>query len=405
MPADLETLLTGAVGDVHPRPVDTAELWRRGRRQRRVRRAVPAVVAVAVVALVGAALTALGPRPDAPVGPIGDGRLDTTGWSRLPAGRVDVDAIVDASADDLEVVASLPGDPGPTALFDVRADGTVVAVSHDPRTGGLMLRAPGDRRWRRLGMPVPFLVDDAGIALHRVQWGPDGRIYLTGMAPDAEARGRGLTQIAVVEVDGTVVGARENDGGQTEGVLFAGGFAWQRQQSEEGRERWQPLAEVGGRVLPMPQQRAGEWEDTVGPDGMTVRSRWGGPPDVALVLQRQIGDRRADWRFPDGVGGLELPGPLVAAGRRTALLHVTRPAGGPLAWVTGEREPDGRAVLVASADGALRALHLPGDLDGGEVGIHEMGWPAVIGADDYLYWVGHDAAGVAQLVRYRHPLD
>jgi hypothetical protein len=404
MPADLETLLTGAVGDVHPRPVDTAELWRRGRRQRGVRRAVPAVVAVAVVALVGAALTALGSRPDAPVGPIGDGRLDTTGWSRLPAGRVDVDAIVDASADDLEVVASLPGNPGPTALFDVRTDGTVVAVSHDPRTGGLMLRAPGDSRWRRLGMPVPFLVDDAGIALHRVQWGPDGRLYLTGMAPDAEARGRGLTQIAVVEVDGTVVGARENDGGQTEGLLFADGFAWQRQQSEEGRERWQPLAEVGGRVLPMPQQRAGEWEDEVAPDGMVARSGWREAPATDLLLDVRVGERGHEWVLPDDAAGLELPGPRAGAGLRTAFLHVTQPGDGPLAWLTGERSPNGRALLVVRADGTLRAVHLPGELDGGDPDVHEMDWLAVIGADDYLYWVGHDAAGVAQLVRYRHPL-
>lgn len=402
MPADLRTRLDRAVGDVAPRPVDTDAVWRRGRRQRLVRRTTPVVAVLLVVALgLGAMATLAGGDDDRqPLDGIDDGRTSTTGWTVVaPGADVTTADVVEAGTEDIEVVAALLGHPNAPFALDVRADGAIVTVLQDPQRGGIVVKHPQDDGWIRLGLPVPFLQDDAGVAVHTVQWGPDGRIYLTGMSPDAGARGQGLTQVVVLEEDGTVVGARENDDGQTGGFLFADGFAWQQQTSPPDRQRWQPVVELGGRVLPMPDQRAGDREDAVAPDGMALRYvplDGGGARFEATVA----GDRTIAWRAPEDPGmGLWHRTPT---GLRIGASLPTRPGGGPLGWLSDTAEPDGVVLHAVRIDGRVVAVHLPAEVLP-EPGMLVNGADATLGGDDRVHWVSHTPDGPV-LFRYRHPV-
>lgn len=402
MSDDLSALLDRAVGDVDPRPVDTDAVWRRGRRERLVRRATPVVAVLLVVALGLGAMVALAGGVDdrQPLDGIDDRRTSTTGWTVVePGSDVTTEDVVAATEEDIEVVTPLLGHPNAPFGTDVRADGTVVTLLQDPHRGGIVVKHPQDDGWTRIGMPVPFLHDDAGFAVHTVQWGPDGRIYLTGMAPDAAGRGLGLTQVVVLEEDGVVVGARENDDGQTGGFLFADGFAWQQQTSAPGRERWQPVVEIGGRVLPMPDQRAGDREDTVAPDGVAlgyVHLDGGG----ARFEARVAGDRTIAWRSPEdpGVGIWQ----RTPTGLRIGASLPTRPAGGPLGWLRDTAEPDGVVLHTVRLDGRVAAVHLPAELIP-EPGMLVNGADAAVGGDDRIHWVRHTPDGPV-LFRYRHPV-
>ncbi|MBW3618688.1 MAG: hypothetical protein KY461_00450 [Actinobacteria bacterium] len=403
MSTDLRTRMDLAVGPIEPRPVDTGALWQRGRRQRRAKQATPVIAVLAIVGLgLGAVVVAAdSPRDTGPVAPIEDGRdAGVTGWTPVPEGGVvTAEDVTVAAEDDVEVVAVLPGHPQATfAGFDVREDGAVLTVFHDRDRGGLMVRYPQDQGWTRLGMPAAFLEDDAGWAIHTLQWGPDGRIYVTGMAPNADARGAGLTQVAVLEDDGTVVGVRENDGGQTRAFLFAEGHAWQQQRSDPGVERWQPVAEIDGAVLQMPDQRDGEWEDAVAPDGMSLTYTWDG--EAPARFEGRIGDRDVRWATTGGQGiGVWDHAP---AGHRIGVTVPVRPAGGPLAWLSDETEPDGVVVHVLGRDGGIAAVHLPGDALHDPWGLVN-GAEAVVARDGRLHWVTLTPDG-PMLMRYRHPL-
>jgi hypothetical protein len=401
VPTDLKQRLDRAVGAVEPRPVDTDIIWRRGRRQRRVRQATPILAVLVLVALGAGVIASLPPATRTETGPldgIEDGRNTVEGWTVVePGGVVTTDTLVVASRDDVDVVTVLLGHPNAPYALDVRADGAVVTVLHDLDRGGIVVRHPGDPGWVRLGMPVPFLEDEAGYAVHTVQWGPDGRIYLTGTAPAAATRGRGLTQVAVLEEDGTVVGVRENDDGQTNGFLFTDGYAWQRQVADPDTERWQPVVELGGRVLPMPEQRAGDREDVVAPDGMslTYELEHEGPRFVA-----RAGGEVRTWRSPDqtGVGVW----PQASVGLRLGATVATRPAGGPLGWLNGGEEPDGVVVHAVRRDGRIAAVHLPAEL------VEEPwslvnGTQATVSPDGRLHWWSHTPDG-PKLFRYRHPV-
>lgn len=402
MSTDLRTRLTDAVDPVVPRPLDTEALWRRGRRQRRARQAAPVLAVLAVVGLGLGALVAVAdaPRDRVPIAPIEDLRdADVPGWTRVPDGAViAAEDVVAAGEDDVEVATRLLGHPQATfAGFDVREDGAVMTLLHGP-AGGILVRYPEDEDWTRIGMPVPFLEDAAGYAVHTLQWGPDGRIYVTGMAPLADARGAGLTQVAVLEGDGTVVGVRENDGGQTRAFLFAEGHAWQKQQSDPGQERWQPVAEIGGPVLRMPDQRAGEWDDTVAPDGMTLTYAADGRGRSRF--EAAVGDRRISWGTTgdEGIGVWH----HAPAGRRIGVTVPVRPASGPLSWLRDETEPDGVLVHAVSGDGDVVAVHLPEAAVDDPYGLVN-GADATVGRDGRLYWVTHTVDGPV-LLRYRYPL-
>lgn len=402
MSTDLRARLTEAVGDVAPQPVDTTELWRRGRRQRRVRQVAPLVAVLTIVGLgVGALVTVVElPDPD-PLAPIGDGRdAGPQGWTEVPAGAiVDVDGLTAAAPEDVEVVTTLLGHPAiAMSGFDVREDGAVVTILHDQQRGGVVVRYPQDPSWTRIGMPAPFLWDDAGYAVNSVQWGPDGRIYLTGMAPDADSRSVGLTQVAVIEEDGTVVGVRENDAGQTDGFLFVDGYAWQRQQSDPGQERWQPVAEIGGKVLQMPDQRAGEWDAEVAPDGM-VLTYDPSDRDQVWTFRAVIDDDTVAWGGGGAGIGVWSHAP---AGTRIGATMPTRPGSGALDWLTDATEPDGVVVHALSRTGELHAVHLPPEVTEDPWNLLN-GVDAVIGRDGRLAWVTHTPEGPV-LVRYRHPL-
>ena len=405
MSTDLRTRMDLAVGPIEPRPVDTEALWQRGRRQRRTKQATPVIAVLAIVGLgLGAVVVAAdSPRDTRPVAPIEDGRnVGATGWTPVAAGDVvTAEDVIVAAEDDIEVATVLLGHPQATfAGFDVREDGAILTVFHDRDRGGLMIRYPQDEGWTRLGMPAAFLEDAAGWAIHTLPWGPDGRIYVTGMAPNADARGAGLTQVAVLEEDGTVVGVRENDGGQTRAFLFADGYAWQEQQSEPGVERWQPVAEIDGPVLQMPDQRAGEWKDAVAPDGMALTYAWEG--DAPARFEATIDDRMVSWSAAgqDGIGVWD----HAPAGHRIGVSVPVRPASGPLAWLSNETEPDGAVVHTIDRDGAIAAVHL----SAAAIAVHDPwglvnGADAIVGRDGRLYWVTHTPDG-PMLFRYRHPL-
>lgn len=403
MSTDLRTRLDRAVGPLEPRPVDTGELWQRGRRQRRAKRATPVLAVLAIVGLGLGAVVAVShtPRDTGPVAPIEDGRVaGLVGWTRVaPGAVVTADDVVVADEGDIEVTSAVLGHPMTTfGGFDVREDGAVVSVFHERETGGIAVRYPEDASWTVLGMPAPFLSDDAGFALHSLQWGPDGRIYVTGMAPTASGRGVGLTQVAVLEEDGTVVGVRENDDGQTNGLLFVDGYAWQRQGSRPGEERWQPVAEVGGRVLQMPEQRAGEWDDTVAPDGLTLGFTVDGAG--AARLRGLAGGAEVEWTAGDdgGIGVWD----HATAGRRVAASVPMRPARGVLSWLTDDTEPDGVVLQVLGADGGIAAVHLPAGVIDEPWGMVN-GADAIVGRDGRVHWVTHSPGGPV-IRSYRHPL-
>lgn len=405
MPTDLRSRFEDAVGTPEPAPVDTDALWVRGRRQRRAQQATPVLAVLAVLGLGLGAVVAVSnaPRDAGPVAPpIEDGRdPDPTGWTRVEPGEVVVATEVTvATEEDVDVTTHLLGHPQTQfGGFDVREDGAVVTVFHDRERGGIMVRHPQDEGWTRIGMPVAFLEDDAGYALHTVQWGPDGRIYLTGMAPDATNRNVGLTQVAVVEEDGTVVGVRENDAGQTAPFLFTEGYAWQRQISEGREERWQPVAEIGGRVLQMPDQRAGEHRGDVAPDGMALEYTFENENEP-VVFDGIAGDARVRWGAEFGIGAGLWDHPV--AGVRVGATVPARPAGGVLSWLTDEVDQDGALLSILRADGDIVAVHLPADVAGEAWGL-VSGSDAVIGGDGRLHWVTHTPDGPV-IRSYRHPL-
>lgn len=403
MSTDLQTRLDRAVGELEPRPVDTDAIWARGRRQRRTKQATPVLAVLAVVGLGLGAVVAVSswPSDTPPVAPIDDGREpENRGWTHIaPGAVVTAEDVVTATEDDVVLTTALLGHPAtPFAGFDVREDGAVVTVFHDLEEGGIAIRPAGDQWWTVLGMPVPFLTHPGGYALHSLQWGPDGRIYVTGMAPSATSPDVGLTQVAVLEEDGTVVGVRENDAGQTLPLLFADGFAWQRQVSDPGRERWQPVAEVGGRLLPMPEQRAGEVISEVAPDGMVLTYTFEG--EGPIRFHGATGDTEVAWAVAGdtGVGVWD----HTPDGRRLGATVPERPAGGMLSWLTDETEPDGAVLHVLSADGSIAAVHLPRQVVEEPWGLVN-GSGAIVGRDGYLHWVTHTPEGPV-ILRYRHPI-
>lgn len=403
MSADLKTRLDRAVGDLEPRPVDTAAVWQRGRRQRLVRQATPVVAVLLVVAAgMGAVATfASGAGERQPLDGIEDGRAVTDGWAVVrPGDVVEDDELAVATPDDVEVVTPLLGHPGGPFLTDVRADGAVVTVWQDLERGGIVVKHPGDDGWTSLGMPVPVLEDAGGFGVLTLQWGPDDRIYLTAMAPTAAARGMGLTQVVVLEDDGTVVGARENDDGQANGFLFADGYAWQQQTSAPDVQRWQPVVELGGRVLPMPEQRAGEVQADVAPDGMALRYEFDdlvGPTFEARLPGR---DGPVRWRRSDDNGvGIWHQTPN---GLRIGATTVERPGGGPLGWIDRTVEPDGVVLHAVRRDGRIAVVHLPADVAIEPWGLVN-GADGAIGADGRIHWVTHTPDGPV-LLRYRHPI-
>lgn len=402
MSTDLRSRLERAVGDVEPRRVDTDAIWSRGRRQRRIRRATPVVAVLLIVGLgVATVASVAGRAPDRqPLDSIEDGRNPSAGWTVVEPGTdVTTDRVLTAAADDVEVVARLLGHPNAPFAISVRDDGAIVTVLQDIQGGGIVVKHPGDDGWTRLGMPVPFLTDDAGFAITTIQWGPDGRIYVTGTAPAAARRGMGLTQVVVLEEDGVVVGVRENDDGQTNGFLFTDGYAWQAQTSDPDRQRWQPVVELGGRVLPMPEQRAGDRQGLVAPDGMslTYDHRGAGGP----TFEARTSDGRSfAWRSSDGtgVGVWSLTPPDLRIGATLP----TRPGSGPLAWLSDTQEPDGVVLHAVRSDGRIAAVHLPPEVIE-QPGMLVNGADATIGGDDRVHWVTHTPDG-PMLLRYRHPI-
>lgn len=402
MSRELETVLERAVGELEPPPVDTDAIWRRGRRQRVVRQAGPAAVVVVIVAIgLGAVVGLAGrPAPSQPLDGIEDGRAPAPGWTLIaPGSDVAVDDVVAARDDDVEVVTPLPGHPGGPHLTDVRRDGAVVTIFQDVDRGGIVVLPPGGGGWTRLGMPVPFLTTEAGFAITTVQWGPDDRIYVTGTAPGGAARGRGLSQVVVLEDDGTVVGSRENDDGQTAGFLFADGYAWQPQTAGPDRQRWQPVVEIGGRVLPMPEQRAGDVDGELAPDGLALAYDLDDRRGPTFAAQLADGDT-VGWRQSDAQGvGVWNP---TTAGLRVATTVPMRPVGGPLGWLRPEEAPDGLVLHALRADGRIAAVHLSAELIP-EPWSLVNGGDAAIGGDGRVYWVSHTPAG-PMLFRYRHPI-
>ncbi|MBW3657117.1 MAG: hypothetical protein KY457_00655 [Actinobacteria bacterium] len=401
MSTELQTRLERAVGAVDPSPVDTVEVWRRGRRQRAVRRATPVVAVLLVAALGVGAMASLagGGGEREPLDGIEDGRAPEPGWARIEPGAVVDDAdLVVATDDDVELVSRLLGHPGGPFLTDVRADGAIVTVFQHPERGGIVVKHPDDEGWTSLGMPVEVLRGPGGVAINTLQWGPDDRIYVNAMTPGAAAPGLGLTVVIVLEEDGTVVGARENDDGLATGFLFADGFAWQQQTSAPDRQRWQPVVELGGRILRMPEQRAGDVERDVAPDGMVLRYDVHG--DGGATFEARLGDGRVIWHRTgdDGVGVWQQTPTRLRVGATV----LERPGSGPLDWLDRTVEPGGVVLHAVRLDGTIAAVHLPPELVPEHWGLVNGG-DAAIGGDDRIYWVSHTPEGPA-LFRYRHPI-
>lgn len=402
MSSDLRTRFEEAVGPVDPAPADTAALWQRGRRQRRVKRAAPVLGVLVIVGLgIGAIATLAGGGTERePLDGIEDGRATDAGWARIETGQVVADEDLVVAADgDVELVSRLLGHPGGPFLTDVRADGAILTLLQDPERGGIVVKHPGDEGWTRLGMPVPVLEDAGGFAVNTLQWGPDGRIYVNAMTPEAARRGMGLTLVVVLEEDGTVVGARENDDGLVTGFLFADGFAWQQQSSAPDRQRWQPVVELGGKVLPMPAQRAGDVEDDVAPDGLALRYVFHGEGGATFEALLDDG-RDLTWSRDDDTGvGVWQQTPT---GLRVGATTLERPGSGPLDWLTRTVEPAGVILHAVRGGGSIAAVHLPSEVIE-QPGMLVNGAEAAIGGDDRVYWVSHTPDGPA-LFRYRHPI-
>lgn len=406
MSADLATLLRDAAESGRtPAPVDLAETWTRGRRQRRARRAAPVIAVLAIVGLGATAITTALGGDDLlqPITTTEEGAITgTPGWSVAPAGaQVTVDELPVADPEEFELVGTV------TAYqrlwrshpLDVAADGTVAWI--DPERG-VLLQHPDDDATTVIGMPTPFLQVRGEWAIHTLQWGPDDRLYLNGQDPESEDWQVGVTQVAVLERDGTLVGVRDNDAGQFDGFVFADGFAWQRQTRlptmGEMEHRWQAVAEIGGPILQMPDQRASEVVGAVAPDGLSARTTWIDLPQGGgdTGYEVQSGDRLRTWQFSRVSGSATVDAPP-REGYRLATLRITDRQG----WLGGlfGSEELGAAVAVTDGSGDVYLVRTP-------VGALDWGDPSAItiGRDGHLYVTEESAPGEATLYRYRHPV-
>jgi hypothetical protein len=197
----------------------------------------------------GGALTGLAelPRPggvaivNEPVGPV---LPAATAWDVLPPGDFSYDQI-GAQTNGWETVVEL-GESG-SAVFDVAGDGTVAAFV--TTTGTLMVQAAAGRRLDVDASSLTGAVHPDS-ALHQLRVGPDGRIYLTWLEPNAAGDRH---RLAVFDRGGALVGTKDTPVSH-EPVFFEAGRVWIRTD-----ERWAAVATIAGdlRVEVGQDRRAG----------------------------------------------------------------------------------------------------------------------------------------------------